>query len=549
MRARTKAAPRAASEERGVARERVADAVGQQEGGAALMVAGLPEDPSGSKQPLQKTSEDESGRAATWPEPVRSMGLVVLALVALPGYLALAQLAHPDGSTPPPNGAVALMLALVMPYAAGCWLVMAQPAPRARLWRGLEWGALAGGAVAFRTMLASARPILSKDAYRYLWDARLTAHGYSPYLHGPGWPGYAHLRDASLYPLVPWKNVPTIYPPLAQLLYRVADALAAGNVVGIKVEMLVLDLAAGGLLMLWLSRRGQDPRRAVIYLWAPLPVVEFALNGHEDAAAIAAIVAALLVNGTRWRGSRAVVGMLLGLATLVKLYPALLIVALWRRRDWSLLAGLVLTVAAGYAPFWRDGLAASGFLATYLTQDHINYGGALLFVRWAGHALGAGTAAIQVVGAAAAALGVGAVAWLRADPQWHFPRLGPISRATIGPIGAAAGIIELWLAFSPHVFPWYAAALLPFCALYVGRDGRPLVRSLAVGAWTFCALVPLAYIAFAVSDLGWLYPALYLAAAAATLGAYAWLRRGKPAIGPSVTGGALATINAKGTRA
>jgi hypothetical protein len=482
-----------------------------------------------------------------WPDAVRPLALAALAVAALAGYVALARLAHPDGSTPLPYGVAALMLALIAPYAAACWLVLARPAPRARRWRRAEWGALVTGAVAFRAVLLPARPLLSKDAYRYLWDARLTAHGYSPYLHGPSWPGFAHLRDAALYPLVPWKDVPTIYPPAAQLLYRLANAFAPGNVVGIKIEMVLFDLLAGGLLALLLRQRGQDPRRAVVYLWAPLPIVEFALNGHEDAAAIACIVAALLAHGASWRGSRVLVGVLLGLATLIKLYPLLLVVALWRRRDWPLLAGLALTVAAGYAPFWRDGLAATGFLSTYLTQVHINYGGALLIVRWVGQALGVDARAIQLAGALGAAAGLGALAWLRADPRRRPLRWQATARAMLGPAGAAAAIVALWLAFSPHVFPWYAAALLPFCALFLARDGSPTVSALAFSAWTFCGVAPLAYVAFATLALGWLYPALYLAVLATALGTFAWLRRGRAAIGLVAAVELVAATTTKGT--
>ncbi|HEV2238411.1 MAG TPA: glycosyltransferase 87 family protein [Ktedonobacterales bacterium] len=477
---------------------------------------------------LDAAQRRDAAPSAAWRDALRPLALAALALVALPGYVALAGLAHPDGTTPPPNGPVALMLALVVPYGAACWLVLARPRPLARLWRRVEWGTLVVAAVAFRAVLAPARPQLSKDAYRYLWDARLIAHGYSPYLHGPNWPGFAHLRDAALYPLVPWKDVPTIYPPAAQLLYRVADAFAPGNVVGIKVEMLLCDLLVCGLLALLLRQRGQDPRRAIIYLWAPLPIVEFALNGHEDAAAIACMVAALLVNGARWRGARAVVGVLLGVATLIKLYPVVLVVALWRRRDWPLLAGLALTITAGYAPFWRDGLAATGFLSIYLTEVNINYGGALLLLRWLGQALGAQTRAVQLAGAAGAALGLGVLAWLRLDPARRpSPRWLTRARPALGPAGAAAGIVALWLAFSPHVFPWYAAALLPFCALFLARRDHPLSSALALGAWTFCGVMPLAYGAFAAPALAWLYPTLYLVALVATLGAYAWQGRAR----------------------
>jgi hypothetical protein len=454
-----------------------------------------------------------------WHEATRPLALAGLALVSALGYCAFWPLVPPDGGRPAPFGIVVLLLALLPPYGAACWLTLAAPAPRRAGWRRAEWAVILGGALLLRAILLPLPPLLSPDAYRYVWDARLTAHGISPYLHGPSWPGFAWLRDSALYPRVPWKDVPTIYPPGAQLLYRLAYLIAPSSVWGIKGVMTAFDLLASAALMLLLRRRGKDPRQAIVYLWAPLVVVEFALSGHEDSAAIAFILLALLANGATFRGSRAVVGVLLGGATLVKLYPLVLVVALVRRRDWALLGGLALTVAAGYAPYWRDGVAALGFLSTYLTQVEVSYGGALLLIRSIGFALGLGARAVQVIGAVGALVGLGVIAWLRA--------LGARAPAGVrlGPVGATAATIALWLAFSPHVFPWYLTALLPFCALYLALPLRQPAAALFLGIWAFCCLIPLAYDAFAAPSFAWLYSGLYVVSLALALGALAWLRR------------------------
>jgi hypothetical protein len=455
------------------------------------------------------------------------------------------------GGRPAPYLLVLLLLALLAPYGAACWLVLAAPAPRTAGWRRAECAVILGGALLFRAIVLPLPPLLSPDAYRYVWDARLTAHGLSPYLHGPSWSGFSGLRDAAIYPSVPWKNVPTIYPPGAQLLYSLAYLVAPSNVWGIKVEMTVLDLLAGTVLLLLLWRRGQDSRRAIVYLWAPLAVVEFALSGHEDAAALVFMLLALLANSATFRGARAVVGILVGLATLVKLYPLVLLVALARRRDWSLHAALALTVALGYAPYWRDGWGALGFLSTYLTQVQVSYGGALLLIRSLGSALGLSPRAIQAIGALGALMGLGAIAWLRcAPPSQHnreasgspgSPSVGTGAESRVrrlcaldgrirahvrlGPVGAGAAAIVIWLLFSPHVFPWYLTALVPFCALFLAFPPRGRAAAIFLSVWAFCCLIPLAYTAFAAPTLAWLYPGLYVASLALALGALAWLRR------------------------
>lgn len=486
----------------------------------------------------------------------RPLALTGLALTSIAGYAAFHPLAPAAlvGQTAP---ITLLTTALWVPYALACWLLLACPAPLARGWRRLEWAVLAGAALIFRALLLPIPPLLSRDAYRYLWDANLTAHGLSPYLHGPAWPGYDALRDPRFYTRIPWSNVPTIYPPGAQFLYRLAYAIAPHNVWMIKGEMTILDLLAGVALVALLVRRRQDPRRAFIYLWAPLPIVEFALNGHVDAAAVALITAALWANTTRFRGSRALVGILIAAATLVKLYPIALVLALGRRRDWGLAAALAATLALGYAPYWHEGFAALGFLDTYLTQVHINYGGALLALRWLGGLLNVNIIAVQAVGVAGAAASVAVVVWLR--PRGSDSPLPPgeglgvrspdsplLARSgaggedpfpssvssvvhppplRLGPLGAAAVLIVIWLAFSPHIFPWYAAALLPFCAATLAV-ARHVVAALALGAWLLTGLLPLTYIAYVSDSYAWLYPAMYLVTAVLTLAliARAWPR-------------------------
>jgi hypothetical protein len=472
----------------------------------------------------------------------RPVALAALALISAAGYGAMWRLmpAALAGHLAP---VALLQAALLVPYGATTWLLLATGGPRAVRWRRVEWATLVGGTLLFRALLLPLPPVLSRDAYRYAWDALLTSHGLSPYLHAPDWHGFDGLRHPAFYNHVPWKTVPTIYPPVAQLLYRLAYLVAPENVWGIKAEMAGFDLLAGGLLALLLVGRGLDPRRAFIYLWAPLTVVEFALNAHVDAAAIAFTLLALLANGATFRGARAVVGILLGIATLIKLYPLVLVLALVRRRDWALVVALAVTLGAGYAPFWRDGLAAFGFLSTYLTQVHDNFGGALLLIRAVAFWAGLNATVVRAAGVLGAALGAAAVCWLRvrrdapAAPHvraeerrgsWRAAvptRLGIVGHLRLDPAGASGALIVLWLVFSPHVFAWYVTALVPFCALFLAWPPRRLAAALAIGVWTFTGLIPLSYVAFETPSLTWLYPALYVAALVAALAALIWRHR------------------------
>lgn len=487
----------------------------------------------------------------------RPLALAGLALLSLGGYLAIWPL-MPAGIAGTLSPIVLVVAALAVPYALACWLLLRAPTPVTTHWRRIEWGVLICGALLFRAALFPLMPVLSRDAYRYAWDALVSAHGFSPYLHAPDWPGFNALRDV-YYGHVPWKSAPTIYPPGAQLLYRVAYFFAPKSVWTIKAEMIACDLLAGLLLVLLLRRHGQDPRRAFIYLWAPLAVVEYALNGHVDAAAIALTLLILLVNDLAFRGARTMVGALLGFATLIKLYPLVFVVALVRRRDWTLLGALAATLAIGYLPFWREGTAAFGFLTTYLGQSDPNFGGMALVLRAIAYPLG--DRVVQVLSLLGAAASVGLIFWLRVhlfSARQSSGEVGHTNRAPLlTPIQATYALVVVWLAFSPHVFAWYVPALLPFCALYLAplvprasvavvndrrtdgdvnaaqtvhdRVSTPALQgsgsiaaASAAGIWTFCCLIPLSYVAFEVPWWSWLYPALYPAVLALTLGCWLW---------------------------
>ena len=89
-----------------------------------------------------------------------------------------------------------------------------------------------------------------------------------------------------------------------------------------------------------------DLRRVIVYWWNPIPILEFVYNAHLDVVTVLLVALALLVAGQHWRGARTLIGVLLGLAALTKLYPLLFVFALARRRDWALFAGLALAAVA-----------------------------------------------------------------------------------------------------------------------------------------------------------------------------------------------------------
>jgi hypothetical protein len=286
-----------------------------------------------------------------------------------------------------------------------------------------------------RMLLLPALPSLSTDAYRYVWDARVSSAGIDPYAFPPVDSEVAGLRDTIIYPRLNHSTWRTVYPPVAQAFFRAVYRLAPDNVLAMKLALGIAELLALATLALLLRTLDIPLGRLTIYAWNPLLLVEIWGSGHLDALVLATVTAAALASARRRDGIAAI---LLGIGTLVKLYPAVLLLLLPGRRRVSVYAlfGTVVvagTIAAGglgrwpIMPIWR-----------YVSGEYFNPGLVRTFVNEPLLALAA-TAAWMVVVASRGHAGSLAV---RAVPM-------------------AAGVIVL----GANVFPWYVVWLVPFLAV------------------------------------------------------------------------------------
>ncbi len=218
-------------------------------------------------------------------------------------------------------------------------------------------------------------PWLSDDAWRYLWDGGLVLDGKNVYLYAPADPALEHLRG-EVYDFVDYRDVKTIYPPLAQLGFSAAVLMARpfgggafAQFVCLKVLLVGTEIFALLLLlrMLRYRRSAHAPPSALgLYLLSPLPVIEFAGQGHLDAwllpplAVLIGIV--LAVRGFEHVGKQKnafKAGAVIGAAALIKVLPIVLVGLWWRclrgvKQRAALLAGCVLCLLLLSAPFFLD---------------------------------------------------------------------------------------------------------------------------------------------------------------------------------------------------
>lgn len=406
---------------------------------------------------------------------------------------------------------IPIWLASFVPYLAACWVVL-RGKPAVGRWQWIELGIILGGALLLRAVLLGTVPNLSSDAWRYLWDARITLHGFSPYVYVPDDKLLVPFHDKLVYGHMVYHDVPTIYPPAAQAVYLLSYLVAPNNLSVLKGIFMVFDLVSCCALALLLKRRGLNPSRTLLYAWSPLPIVEFAIQGHVDVLAITFMLLAMLSALSQRRGARTLTGFLLGLATLAKIYPVLLLVVVLRRKDYALLATFVGTVLVGYAPYLILGHGqVLGFFSVYANQHGANGGVLPLVLVWFARVVFSYRDLIPTffVEHCLDVLLVVTVPLFLLILRW---------RERISMEGAILVLIGLVFAISSHVFPWYTAALLPWVAVLVGPLWRRQAggrvefseKQLAVVAvWYFVCASLFSYVAAVINDWRFYYLLVY----------------------------------------
>lgn len=356
--------------------------------------------------------------------------------------------------------------------------------------RGLLLG-IFGISVVMEGVLVLMRPTLSDDMYRYVWDGRVQAHGISPYRYPPEAPEVAFLRDPKIYPSINRKDGVTIYPPAAEAAYALLWRVWPDNVHWFQAAMAGGGLLAGILLLGVLKDLGLSPARVLIYLWSPLLAFETAHSAHVDGLLLPFLVGAWWA---RVRERDSLAGVLLGIATAVKLYPALLVPFLWRphhpQARWRMPLAFGVTIALCYLPYTlASGSDVLGYLPLYLPQK-FNISPLVAFLTPHLNALKLGAPNILIP----LALGIIIIA-----AAWSALRPAADAQAALRRCLLPIGVITL---FSQDLFAWYMLWLLPLIAIFLTPSASTL-GSLSLprldawtGWWLFCGLIGLSYTFF-----------------------------------------------------
>jgi hypothetical protein len=397
-----------------------------------------------------------------------------------------------------------------LPYFAACAFVLVTK-PLSGKWRWIELGIIVFGAFILRIMLLPLPPSLSHDSWRYLWDARVTLHGFSPYMYAPEDKVLASLQNSILYTNSRFRDVPTIYPPGAQAVYLLSYLLVPANLYFLKSLFVLFDMVTCISLIALLGRKGLDQRRVILYAWCPLPIIEFAIQGHVDVITLTFTILAILAASYQSARGYILTGFLIGLATLTKLYPILLLVVILpggNDRDAPvmqrityhyvpLLASCFATIIVGYMPYLILGHGqAFGFFAAYASEQGQNAGVTQQIVLWLGDRLRMPLTKTISFEHLVDVFMIGFASVIVYALRWR------------NRISVEAGTLILFaviLSISSHVFPWYTTILLLWVPMLLvpfwsntGLVGQGLA---VIAVWYFTTTVLLSYFFNPVSGI------------------------------------------------
>jgi alpha-1,6-mannosyltransferase len=326
--------------------------------------------------------------------------------------------------------------------------------------------------IAFRAVLIFSKPHLSDDMYRYVWEGRIQANGFSPYLTPPDAPELVHLRDDAIWPLINRKNYVTVYPPATELIFGALWRIVPDSVHWFQIVMTSADVLAGLVLVMLLRAMGQPLQRVLIHLWSPLVIFETAHSAHVDALVLPLLVGAWLM---RVKGRDGWTGILLGAAAALKLYPALLLPALWRPRDeqgrwrpaWLMPLAFLVVLGVTYVPYLLRGTFALAYLPTYFAE-----GGNMslafpivVLMQWLGAP--AETIANGVMALTVLVIGLSFVVRPVVESKQALAR--------------CLWLIGAYVLLTPLLHPWYLLWLVALLALFIRPDRK---YGLRLDAWT-----------------------------------------------------------------
>jgi hypothetical protein len=351
---------------------------------------------------------------------------------------------------------------LVFLAASAAWLGSVIVLRRTTLRRSTVILLIAAG-IAIRLALLPFHPIGSDDVFRYMWDGRVQSHGIDPYAFAPGDSALAALHTADLPARVNNPSFKTPYLPFTQWIFLLAYQFGGEEPAGIKLLLFLSECLTLFLLARLLKHLDLPPQNILFYALCPLPIFQFALDGHIDGVGIPLILGAVFL----WlQDRRAFALFLLGLSISVKPVGLVLLpMLLFNEKSWKwkfLICFIpIITIFCQFFPYFWSSNPFEGIL---VFGRNWSYNGALF------QAVYAVLLENQVSRVVCGVLLLAILPWVVLR-RWGFP-------------GSAYYSVLFLLLCSPVVHPWYVTWLGTMLPLAFAWSGALFIALVSLTSFT-----------------------------------------------------------------
>ncbi|MFK7931916.1 MAG: glycosyltransferase 87 family protein [Saprospiraceae bacterium] len=334
-------------------------------------------------------------------------------------------------------------------------------------------------AILLRFLLVFSFPNLSDDVYRFIWDGRLLVNGINPFDHLPAYYIENGISiagiDESLFQLLNSPEYFTIYPPVAQLNFLIANWLFPNSIYGatvmMKLQLFLFEIGAIYLMIQLLKHFQLPSKNVLLYALNPLIILEVTGNLHFEGAMICFLLLAIyLLIKNKWLWSAVAFALSIAAKLLPLMFLPFLIKRLGWRRSFSyfvVIGGVLLLL---FIPLFSGTFFNNFGASLNLYFQKFEFNASIYYaLRWVGYQW-TGYNIIQELGPSLAVgtlTGILAMAFFEKKKKQKLGDTLKISPSLVDywqPLFAKMLFaITLYLSFTTIVHPWYVALPLALC--------------------------------------------------------------------------------------
>jgi alpha-1,6-mannosyltransferase len=225
----------------------------------------------------------------------------------------------------------------------------------------------------FRATLLPTVPSTSDDVYRYIWEGKLVFHGENPFAKAPNSPELDHLHTDQFPDLVTYKDMTTIYPAAAQVIFMLSYMISGESDLGLKLIYLLAEILTFIFLIKILELRKLNRNLLLVYSWLPLPIMEYFVNSHIDVVGISFFVMFIYF---MLKDKYLAAVLPFAISVLIKLYPLMIFPLLMKKlrlKNFIIFSSILMfLIIAGMFPFIPTERSVNASLFTYLSTWSFN---------------------------------------------------------------------------------------------------------------------------------------------------------------------------------